>query len=113
MPSNQGSLMSQQEFPLGLPGLNFFYTRYKWGGKKEMVLHIGINGMMEILMMILILIQLLHILDSAYLWTTPDGKNIKYREHKNRTLKVPLFINKSAIIPILSFIPVSSFQANS
>ncbi len=74
---------------------------------------IGINGMMEILMMILILMQLLHVLAFADLWSTPDGKNINYREHKNRTLKVPLFINKSTVIPILSFTPVSSFPANS
>ena len=115
MPSNQGSLMFLPESPLGLPGLNFFYTRYKWGGKKEMVLLtgiIGINGLMEILMMILILMQLLHVLASSDLWTTPDGKNINYREHKNRTLKVPLLI-KSTVIPILSFTPVSSFPANS
>ena len=109
--------MSLPESPLGLPGLNFFYTRHKWGGEKEMALLtgiIGISGFMEILMMILILMQLLHVLASSDLWTTPDGKNINYREHKNRTLKVPLLIiNKSTVIPILSFTPVSSFPANS
>ncbi len=97
------------EDPLGSPRFKFLLYTVQVGRKREMVLQTGIDRMIEILMMILILVQVLYVLAETALWSTPNGKNINYMEHKQRTLKVPLTVNRSSINTGISFIPFFSF----